>query len=88
MEYFYNFGDGYETDWTVLSNVVHKYRSLGQFKITLQVRDDLDGISEEAAVFINVTEKVNEPPKVRITYPLDDDSVAGELTIQGYAEDP
>ncbi len=87
-EYNYIFGDDTESDWIYESIVIHRYEAVGEYKITLQVKDDRSEVSEEVSIIINVIEKVNQPPVISLTYPEDDDSVAGTIKITGTAADP
>jgi chitodextrinase len=87
-EYSYDFGDDTETDWIFDSVVIHSYSVVGEYEITLRVKDDRSEISEPVSLFINVIEKKNQPPSTSISYPVADDSVAGEITIRGTATDP
>jgi hypothetical protein len=40
MEYFFDFGDGTDSCWTVSASVDHSYPSSGQYVVRLKVRDD------------------------------------------------
>jgi hypothetical protein len=40
MEFFFDFGDGTDSCWTVSASVDHSYKSSGQFVVRLKVRDD------------------------------------------------
>ena len=66
---------------------VFKYYTLGQYKITLLVKDDTDEISEPVNLSVNVVEEVNQPPNVVITIPNESESVAGIITVYGTASD-
>jgi hypothetical protein len=86
-KYDFNFGDDTATDWITEAIVTHRYSSTGMYRVTLKVRDDMDDISEVFVLDITVTEKVNKPPTVSITFPLDNDQVAGRVTVMGTATD-
>ena len=86
-EYYFQFGDGTETDWIYEPVITHKYDEIGEYKITLEVRDDLNENSEPDSIIINVKDKVNSPPTVKIVFPIYDDSVAGTIIIKGTATD-
>jgi PKD repeat protein len=87
-EYYYNFGDGTETDWIFDSIVLHQYDVVGEYIVTLQVKDDRGEVGKPVSLKVNVVEKTNQPPSVTITYPNQGESVAGLIIITGTAVDP
>ncbi len=87
-EYYFNFGDGTETDWIFDSIVIHQYNAVGEYVITLQVRDDRGEVGKPVSLKIKVIEKTNQPPSVTISYPTQGESVAGVITVTGTAVDP
>jgi PKD repeat protein len=87
-DYYFTFGDGSETDWITDSIVEHKYPNEGTYYVSLKVRDDMEESSELAEITVTITEKVNQPPTVSITYPIRDDQVAGRVLVLGTASDP
>jgi len=87
-QYYFNFGDGTESDWITEGIVTHRYFEVDQYDVTLRVRDNLNEPSEPVSLVIDVTKKVNQPPTVSISSPLPNDQVAGEIIIRGSAQDP
>ncbi len=45
VEYWFDFGDGFNTGWQSSASVVHIYAEAGTYSALLWVRDDCDGIS-------------------------------------------
>lgn len=58
-QYFFDFGDGNNTDWTTLSLFFHTYAETGNYTASLRVMDDFGDISNAASTLIRV---VNLPP--------------------------
>ncbi|MEM2338087.1 MAG: PKD domain-containing protein [Candidatus Bathyarchaeia archaeon] len=53
-QYFYDFGDGSNSDWTTLSLFIHKYSSTGEYHASLRVMDDFGDISQTASATVYV----------------------------------
>ena len=53
-EYFYDFGDGENSNWTTLSVIVHNYSFVGEFTARLMVMDDFGVKSTNASKTIHV----------------------------------
>jgi hypothetical protein len=87
VEYYFNFGDNTESDWIVDPTVSHRYYSVGTYNVTLMVTDNLDTISDPYYLELYIKEKVNQPPTITITSPVENDQVAGVVTIEGSATD-
>lgn len=87
-QYYFNFGDGTESDWITEGIVTHRYFDVDEYDVTLRVRDNMDEPSEPVAVVVDITKKINQPPTVSISSPLPNDQVAGEIIIRGSAQDP
>jgi hypothetical protein len=47
-EYYFDFGDGFSTGWTTDSLVKHTYSFVGNYTVSLYVKDDENDISEHA----------------------------------------
>jgi hypothetical protein len=59
--YFFDFGDGNNSDWTTLSIFTHTYPSNGTYYASLRVMDDYGAVSDVANTTINVVDQ-NLPP--------------------------
>lgn len=53
-QYFFDFGDGYKTDWTTLSIFFHNYAATGNYIARLWVMDDFGEVSAPASKTIYV----------------------------------
>ncbi|MEM4701112.1 MAG: NosD domain-containing protein, partial [Candidatus Bathyarchaeia archaeon] len=52
--YFFDFGDGYDTNWTTLSIFFHNYNAVGSYVARLWVMDDFGDVSIPASTTIYV----------------------------------
>lgn len=54
-EYRYNFGDGVDTDWITNETYTHTYSTVGEYEISVKVRD-YEGVEDEYKIQVNVIE--------------------------------
>jgi hypothetical protein len=82
--YFFDFGDGSNSNWTTLSVFVHKYTSNGTCNANLRVMDDYGAVSNAASATIHVVSQ-NLPP-LYITVELGNSTVyeSGQVTTVVY----
>jgi len=59
-KYFFDFGDGKNSDWTALSTVEHNYTSVGVYTVNLTVIDDL-GVKSNNTATVTITVKPSQP---------------------------
>ncbi len=84
-DYYFDFGDGFETGWISNQIITHSYTSTGIFDTTLKVRDNDDSVSELVAASVKITTEPSQPPEVQISNPSNGDHVSGEVKIEGTA---
>lgn len=87
LTYLWNFGDGSPQVQTATPTVSYTYALSGTFFATLQVRDNLGGLSD--VVNVKVTPG-NAPPQPFVTWPTTDYrfTVGETITLTGGAVDP
>jgi PKD repeat protein len=84
-DYYFEFGDNFETGWISNRMITHSYTSTGIYDSTLKVRDNDKIESELVTVSVKITIEPSQPPTVSISQPSNEDHVSGELKIEGTA---
>ena len=87
IEYYFDFGDGYSTGWTVSRGSNHTYRESGEYAPRLKVKDSKGGISFWNSMDITVLPAPNNIPLVQIDAPLEGAVVSSPLIIEGKSSD-
>lgn len=86
MEYRWDFGDGESVDWAREPAPVHQYMSLGNFTVTMDVRDPA-GLTDSDTTWIDVTDS---EPHTDFTWsplnPTEGESVVFEDATYSYDE--
>jgi len=79
-QYFYSFGDGYDSGWTTLSLFNHTYSTVGTYTANLTVMDDFGNVSQNvAATTITVLDLT--PLSVSITLGNEVANYNGNVTV-------
>ncbi len=84
-DYYFDFGDSYETGWISNQIITHSYTSTGIYDALLKVRDNDKSESELVTASVKITIEPSQPPTVTISQPSNGDHVSGELKIEGTA---
>ncbi len=88
LEYFFDFGDGQNTNWISESTYTHSYSTKGEYPVSLKVRDE-NGIESinPAEVKISVIE-TNKAPEAHIDKIDPNPAIEGEtVSFSGYGFD-
>jgi len=88
VEYKFDLGDGYSTDWQSQVVKTHKYTEDGTFKASVQVKDDKGKVSDTPSSITITVEKMNTPPMAVIESISPNPAVEGEsVKFKGYGID-
>jgi len=88
VEYYFDFGDGHSTGWTISEGSNHTYRESGEYAPRLKVKDSKGGISLWNSMAITVLPVPNNRPLLEIDAPLEGAVVASPLIVEGKSSDP
>jgi hypothetical protein len=90
--YFYNFGDGNNSDWVADSEIYYQYSKTGKFTATLKVKDNDEAVSKSVAsvtLTINSHGIPNRPPVIdRFTANPMEVNILESVNLKILATDP